>query len=342
MDDLGIARARRAHDLLTDALADTPAPVPDDRHAKAQAFSELALCVAKGFEPEGIRAEIEASGNTLVRKAAAGGFGLSDGTGWLNSDLAALAAAYVQSIAELSLLDAMAKYATVLPTAARKVLIASDAVAHVTPESLPKPIVRPTMSVGDAEPLKAAGIVVASLELLRTGGEAARQMFERELRESVVRACNEAVLLELTDSNTIPVLGSGDALANLRAGIRAAGPSNGFVIAASTADVQDLATRHEAGPTFTVRGVEFRPGVHVIALDGIHDMHVIPASRVALRDWGLVLRSAEHADVILRTNPEDEGTVSCLWQSNMSAILAERMFLLGGDAQMVVVEAGSP
>ena len=195
------------------------------------------------------------------------------------------------------------------------------------------------LGLNDVETKKAAAIIVLTSELARaTGG---RALFESELRKAVTRAINQSVLAQLTDADTIEIAGGADTLANLRAGLQAAGPSEGYVVAASTDDVLDLATRIENRGGMGVRGGTFVPGVEVVAIDGTTGMSIIPASHISVRDGGLQVRSAEHATVFMSDTPTSPAEMVSLFQTNSLGLLAERDFFLAHSAPMVIVGGGS-
>jgi hypothetical protein len=166
-------------------------------------------------------------------------------------------------------------------------------------------------------------------------------LFENELRKAVTRAINLSVLAQLTDSDTVSIPGTGDALADLRAGLYMAGPSTGYVVAAPSADVLDLSLRVENRAGMGVRGGTFVPGVEIVAMDSITGIYVIPASHVSVRDGGLQVRSAEHAVVNMADTPASPSQMVSLFQTNSLGLLAERDFSLAHSAPMVIVGEGS-
>jgi hypothetical protein len=319
-----LARAKGAIEMLSASVGDTA-------RASAKAFTELAFATLT-HESHQIAATHP---NEIVRRAAA--HVISEG--WSTGDAAALAAAFVASIAELSLLDQIAKYARVLPIGQRRALIASGTATAtgVVAEGAPKVVRRLALSFGDVEPTKVASIVVLTNELAMAAGGAGQRLFEQELAASISAAANKAVLDLLTDSNTIEVAGTGDPLADLRAGLRAAGPSAGYVVAAPAGDVADLATSVANRGGMGVRGGTFVPGVEIVAMDDLSGMHIITASRLAMFDAGLEIRSAGHADVNMADSPSAPSAVVSLWQTGSVGLIAERGFHLAGDATLVVV-----
>lgn len=332
MDPLDLAcvnRARTALNLIADSRTGQ----------QAKAFLDIAFSMLGSQNTAHAVEALKRHPDDLVQKAAA--HAMADDL-WTQDDGAALAAAFLASIAEGSLLDQIAKYASVLSLSSRKVLVASGAVGDVVAEGDPKVVRRLDLALGDIELTKAASIVVLTQELAKTVG--GRRLFETELVKAVTRASNQSLLAKLTDSNTIAVAGTGDPLTDLRAGLRAAGPSAGYVVAASAGDVADLATRAENRSGMSIRGGTFVPGVEVVAMDDLDAMHIIPASRLALWDGGLMLNSAGHATVDMADSPESPAQMVNLWQTNSIGLLAERSWHIAGDSTLVIVgeESSSP
>jgi len=325
LQQASLARAKAALDVLSSSAGAA------DR-ARAHAFIELGFTTLV-TPPHELPGALSQHANELVRKAAAH----ATDDGWSTGDAEALAASYVASIAELSLLDQIKRYAAVLPVGQRRALVASGSTASTVTEGELKVVRRLEQNFSDVEPAKAAAIIVLTHELVNAVGGAGMRLFERELAASISAATNRAVLDMLVDSNTIEVDATGDPLGDLRAGLQAAGPSMGYVVAAPAGDVADLATRVENRGGMGVRGGTFTPGIEVVAVDDLAGIHVIPASRLALFDAGLELRSARHASVNMADSPTGPSTVVSLWQSGSLGILAERAFHLAGGAEIAVV-----
>jgi hypothetical protein len=284
---------------------------------------------------EGLR-HLQSHANSLIAKAAAST--IVPGDLWHDADAQALAAAFVASIAEQSLVDAIAKFARPIPAnVGHHVLLATGWSAGGVDEGAPKVVRQQGLTDGDTLPLKAAAIVVLSSELAQAASDAGRTLFERELRAAVIRGGNSAVIDFLVDSGTTSIAGSGDALAKVRAGLAAAGPSDGYVVAASAGVVADLATRVENRGGMGIRGGTFVPGLEVIAHDDLTGIVVIPASRLAIADYGLRVAPSGHASVDMRDSPTAPAQLTSLFQTNSVALLGERLFRIGGDTTGVVV-----
>ncbi|WP_332747552.1 hypothetical protein [Hydrogenophaga sp.] len=325
-------RARAALDMLMNEGA-TP---PTER--KAAAFTTIARrLLSAGRNDVGIAALKAHEPSELVQKAVAQVLDADEL--WSGPLAQQLAAAYIASVAEQSIFDQLKVYARVLPPRMRQVMIATAAVGNVVSEGAPKPVRDLTLNLGDVDFLKAVGIVVMSKELASaTGGEGAA-LFEQELQKATVRALNRSVLTAFIDSGTSVIAAGTDPLASLRAGLQAAGPSEGFVVAMSAGDAAWLATSEANRGGMGVRGGEFVRGVHIVVMDDHTGMTIIPASRVGIYDGGLSVRSTDQADVDMRDTPESPGAKTSLWQTNSAAIIVERQWqLVSGGAEAVTVE----
>lgn len=332
MDALELVAIDRAHAALSLVIGNRDA----DHRAQAKAFQELAWVMLRAERGTAFAA-LKACDNHLVQKAAAHAYSDAEWEG----DAAALAASYLASVAEFSILDQIKKFASVLPTQARRVMVAVGATGDEVAEGFPKAIRKLQLTTGDAEPTKAVSIIVLTKELALATGDAGRRLFERELEQAVVRASNASVLAALENSSTIAVPGTDDPLVDLRAGLRAAGPSEGYIIAAASGDVADLATSEANRGGMGVRGGTFVPGVEIVAVDDLTGMIIVPASRLALWDSGLQVRSAEHASVDMANTPASPAEMVNLWQTNSLGLIAERHWHLAQATEIVVVGGGS-
>lgn len=329
--DLQLAYLHRARAALDMAAADAGPSV----QTRAAAFTEAAFVLMRTKDLNSALPVLQAHRNPMVSDVAkAAGHMLGDWEG----DAATLAASYIASIAEDSLLDRIMRYARVLPIGLGSILIASGATAGTVDEGAPKAVKHLVLNQeAESAAIKAAAIVVLSKELMGATGATGMRLFEQELRSAVTRAINAAVLTNLLSTSVEVVTGTGDALVDLRAGLKAAGPSTGYVVAVPTAAAVDLATRTENRSGMGVRGGEFVPGVEVVAVDGQTTMTVIPASALAVHDFGLKVRGAGHASVDMADSPSSPAEQVSLWQTNSYGLLAERGFLFAGDPQIATV-----
>lgn len=328
LEQASIQRAQAALNIATQQAG---------AEAKRRAFVKmgLALLQASNGTDAAARLRLLSADDKLIEKSIS--HDLADPV-WGEGGAGQLAAAYVASVAEHSLLDSIKKFARVLPTASTgRVLIASGAVGDLVTEGDPVPVRNLSLNADGLESTRSAALVVLSQELVRQGGDAAVALFEAELAAAVGRASNGAVLDQLIGSSTETVQGSGDPLGDLRAGLKAAGPSHGFVIAAPAGAVADLATRAENRGGMSVRGGTFVPGVEVVAVDDLDYTAVIPGSRMALWDGGLRLRAAEHATIAMMDSSGAPAEMVSLWQEGLFGLAIERSWHLGGDVSGVVI-----
>lgn len=337
MDALEYAALNRARTAL-DTMADSF--VGRNQRQQAKAFVDLALMTIQHDNNDNLLTALKQHGNPLVRKAVAESTLIWSDL-WGDGNVADMASAFLATIAEQSILDQIKKYARILPRNVPRIMIASDAVGDLVAEGDPKPVKNLTATTADAGYSKSAAIIVMTQELARAGGPELRRLFEVELEQTVARATNKAVLAALINSNTATIPGTGDPLADLRAGLRAAEPSYGYVVAAPRVDVADLATRVENRGGMGVRGGTFIPGVEVVAIDDATDMQSIPASRIAMLDAGVQVRTAEHASLDMRDTPQSPAQMVSLWQTNCLGLLIERSWDIAQGAEVVVVESGS-
>lgn len=327
MDPINLVHVDRARKSL-DVVASSAG-----QQERARAFVDAARTILRAGNSDPLQA-LRSSRNPLVAKAAAhlaldADFDAASGE---------MADAYLESISELSIIDMLKRYGSALPAATGRVVIASDAVGDVVAEGELKPVKRLSLSQSSPAPVKSTAMLVMSDELASATDGKAEALFEHELRAAVARASNASILAALAGSSPTTVTGTGDPLTDLRLGLGAAAPSSGYVVAMPSGAVAALATTIEAGPAFTVRGGEFRPGIHVVAVDGVDDVTVIPASRVALWDSGLSLRSARHANVDLRDTIEGQPVHTSLWQENLLGLLVERSWSLAQADGVIIVE----
>ncbi|HHA2422744.1 TPA: hypothetical protein ACOD9U_000530 [Stenotrophomonas maltophilia] len=326
MQYAALSRARTALDLMVAGETDS---------TRAKAFTDIAFAMMVNNKAN-IGNALRNHASPLVQKAAA--HALSDDV-WTNADAAALAAAYIGSIAEGSLLDQIVRYGNRLPLNLPHVMVGSGFSGDVIAEGDPKVVKHMNLGLSNVTTRKAAAIIVLTNELIRAAG--GRALFEEELRKAVTRAINVSVIDQLTDSNTLTIPSAGDELEDLRRGLEVAETSEGYVVAAPSPKVLNLSLRLENRGGMGVRGGTFVPGVEIVAMDGISGIHVIPASQVSVLDCGLQVRGAEHATVNMAESPTSPSELVSLWQTNSTGLLAERNFFISHAASMVIVGGGS-
>lgn len=322
----------RAQSALS-ALTETATPT----ETKAQAFIEIAATLARHQQPQTALNVLQKHGNELVAKAAAHVIDINGIFAGPQAQI--LAENYVASIAQYSLLDQLLRYAKVIPPNMRKVLIGGASVGNSVTEGAPKPTLSLSLNLSDVDPIKSTALIVLSNELARHTSEAGRRMFEAELERAITRAVNSAVLAAFLDSGSTVVAAGADPLASLRAGLQAAIPSSGYVCAVSTGAANYLATCTENWG-MTPRGGQFAPGIDVVAVDDMSGMRIFPASNFALWDGGLQIKSSGEAAIDLRTSPTAPYEPTSLFQTDCTAILAERFWNIAGDTSGVVTVEG--
>lgn len=295
---------------------------------KAKAFTRGAFVMARTGDLETLANQLENHGDEIVRKASAG---VTDT--WGDGPVAELAAAYVATYADSSVLDSIARYAMPIPERLNRATIATGATANIVGEGELKATTTLDVSLAPDVQTKVVALAVLSNEVAHLGGDAAVQLFEAELTRALLREVNAAVLGLVVDTSAIIVPATGDWIADLRAGLAAAPASHGFVVAAAPGAVAALVTSGLNRAGAGIAGGELLPGLAVVPVEGATGLTIIPASRHAIRDHGLVIRQARHATV------EINGASVSLWQSNLRGVLAERAFdLVVGPDPVVIVQ----
>lgn len=338
MDSLQQAQIFRGLGLIQSASGDLP-----NRRKAAAGFLEVAKEIMLETDPRRQRAAVEslsASDNPFVSKAATAARNYGEELNGADGPLRAMADAWIASIPEQSALDVIARFGIVLPPGTRRVTLAAGDVADQTAEGFPIAVRRPGLSGGDVAMTKSTALTVMTKEFALTGGDAVLALIDKEMGASITRAVNRGVAEHFTDSNAITTPTTGDVLGDLRTGLQAAGPSQGYVVIAAAGLVADLACRADAGPNFGIRGGEFKRGVWVCAIDDdSQPLLIIPASRCAVYDAGLEVRPAGHASVQMSDSPTGAAAEMVnLFQTGSVAVLAERQWHIGGDAVAVIVE----
>lgn len=308
-----------------------------DHRAQAKSFVELARIIAGAKSADEVPGFLRHSKNELVAKAAAH---TTLNEIWADPEAQLLAASFIGSVAEPDLLSAIGKYARVVSPGFGRALIATGATGDTKAEGAPRVVKNLDLNVGLHDGMhQSSATIVVSQELLRATGEAGRSMFEQELVKALIRACNDAVIASLTDTSTITATAGADPLASLRAGIRAAGASSGYVIAMDAGDCGWLATHEANRGGMGVRGGTFVPGVEVVAIDDLSAMYVLPASRLAVFTGGIEMHPAGHASVNMADSPTSPSQLVSLWQANCVGLMVSRFWRLDGDDNGIVTVA---
>ncbi|WP_374328686.1 hypothetical protein [Azonexus sp.] len=253
------------------------------------------------------------------------------------AEVKAMVDAYLETLAETCLLDALALFVPTLNVSTRNAMLASGSAGSATEGGM-KIVTKPTLTRTDAEPSKAAAIVAMSKEFLTLGGDAALGMVKTEMSTAISKTVNQMLVAQLIDSNTVAIPASGDAVADLKAGIAAAGGAAGYVIAAASGVAAALALSVENRGGMGVRGGAFTTDVHVVATDEVDGMMVIPCRDLAIFDSKLELHPSGEAAIEMSDSPTGDGTLVSLFQTGSVGLLAERSWHIGGDAVAVIVE----
>ena len=245
--------------------------------------------------------------------------------------------AYLETLAETCLLDALAPLVPVLPAGSRNALLASGSAGGATEGGL-KIVTKPTLTRTDAEPSKAAAVVAMSKEFLMTGGDQAKKMVKTEMSTALSKTVNRMLLDDLIDSNTVTLPPSGDAVADLKAALAAAGGAAAYVVATPFSVAAALALSVENRGGMGVRGGAFTSDVHVVATDEIDGMLIIPCRDMAIFDNKMELHPSGEAAIEMSDSPTGDGTLVSLWQTGAVGLLVERSWHLAGKPACVLVE----
>lgn len=338
MDPVEYSAAVRAREKTLDAAAawdlvfksDHENEQRDSAEKEAQAFVQLTQCIAKAGPNGNLAAILEAHQNPILRKAAASIIGDDVFDGPLTP---LLASSYVASISEFLILEQLLRYGVTLPPNLPQILVATGFSAGTVDEANPKAVRTLPLGLATATVHKAAALVVLSRELANATGTA---LFESELTKAIIRGLNEAALAALSSTSMTALATTGDFLQDLRLAVSRSEPSEAYVIAVSTAAGNDLALRLENRGA-TVRGGEFARSVQLVTCDSLQGILCIPASRVAIEDSGLTVKSSGEATVDLADTPSSPSEQTSLFQTNSVALLCERRFRLATDCELVSV-----
>jgi hypothetical protein len=306
-------------------------------YADAYLFPGIVRAIGRHEHDEPALADIKrlTAGVNNLTKAVSDAVMLEDF--WRSPGGIDLTNSWLASIGQFSVLDLVKQFAVPIPENVGSLLVASGAAANVTAEGYPKAVTRLTLTPNSGQRIKIAAILVFSAELNRASGAAAHRLLKHELTQAVVAQFNSSILAGLT---TTGVAATGSALGDLKAGIAAAADSYHYVVAAARDVVRELAFSSEGriGP----EGGEFLPGVWIVPVDDDGDssgktMTVIPADRMGVVDWPLVVRNSSQADVMMSDTPTSPGQMTSLWQTNCHGILVEREYRLVQQANAVEV-----
>lgn len=313
----------------------------EQEYGASRSFIRVCRAIGSAHNPNNVRnalAEIDDSVSGLVERFTKAVVpGQSIDSAWDTFAGRDLADAYVASIAEQSLFDLVARYATPIPPELPRVMVASGSSADEVAEGAPIAVSRVGLALKDPTVKKCAALLVYSDELDQaTGGQAAR-LFENELRTAVLAAFNRAVLANLV---TTAASATGTAKGDLQAGLQSATSSKGYIVAATPSATRELAL--DADGRMAIDGGEYLPGVHVVsAVDedssGAGAMYVIPASRVALTDYGIAVQNARDATIAMSDSPSSPAQLTSLYQTDSRAIRVVRRYRMASAENAIKV-----
>lgn len=246
---------------------------------------------------------------------------------------------FLGNIKNRNLLDALAQHAINQPDGVRALVLASGTIAGPVAEGEATPVTRSTLQGASLERHQVAALTVVSKSLLAAPGDRAQDLIQHQLESAVIDASNEAVIGAL---NSTTVNGTGDPVADLEAGLAAVADSAVYVVAAAPSVARQLAVA-SAG-RMGVAGGEFVPGVHVLPVDGVENIVIIPADRVVIDAGEFELKTSESATVEMRDDPTSASTAPAaaetvsMFQTNSVAVIAAREFGIYAAADAVEVK----
>lgn len=333
MDSLQAAMIFRAQSALQAAVSDLP-----NRRKAADAFLEIAKEIMIQPRAGMTRTAFESLAgheNPYVAKAV-GAISYREEI-FETAEVRSMVDAYLETLAETCILDALAMSVPTFSGSTRNAMLASGSAGSAAEGGM-KIVTKPTLTRTDVEPSKAAAAVAMSKEFVLLGGDAARGMVETEMSTALSKTVNQMLVAQLVDSNTVTIPASGDAVADLKAGIAAAGGAAAYVVAASSGVAAALALSVENRGGMGVRGGAFTSDVHVVATDEVDGLMVVPCRDVAIFDNKLELRPSGEASVEMSDSPTGDGTLVSLWQTGAVGLLVERSWHLAGKPTVVLVE----
>lgn len=276
--------------------------------------------------------ELDRAGQELHRAAL-----VTRPTGFDDDSLSALFQRLLAQNSASSILDALLSVgATTMPSGSLPSLVASVFTGTpITQDGQRIPAHSITMNTAGGTILSAAGIVVASKSLLRRGGEAAEVALAGELLKAVSHSANAVIIGALT--SVTPVPRAFDPVSDLNAGLEAAGETDGVVVAASYGVVRQLAvsTANRSGNCGAAGGL-LAPGIIAVPVRGLDSMLILPASRIAVRDDGVVADRSLDANIDLSDALDGSG-IAATFQQNLTALRGVREFSIAQAAPIIQV-----
>lgn len=259
--------------------------------------------------------------NTL-RKAAV--TAVDWGDLWTSASGQALADEFLASLAPISILDAVAKYAATVPRI-KVAYIASGASADLHSEGMPIATSKIKLAADTLVERTPVAIVVLNDDLM-VGGQAVMTLVENEVRRTIADATNAAFLAAI---NPGTATAGTNAIESLYAGLDALTDSNRIVVAADYDTARELRT--DASIDLAAGNIE------VVPVSGLTAMYVLAADRIVLDPGALNIATSQEASLQMDDAPQNTaGKLVSLWQQNMTGLKVGRHFRVRPDSNAAV------
>jgi hypothetical protein len=205
------------------------------------------------------------------------------------------------------------------------------AASSIVTEGAAKPVASLEFGGDEAlSPLKAASILVVSVDLVRLGGALADALIDAELRKGVARATDDKFVGDLIAATT-PTSSSGEFLYDLQTLLTAINGDSAsrYFVVMEPANAKRLAlmpsvSGPRAYPELSVNGGAVG-GVQVVVSDQLSAGQVLAfdATQIAADPGVVALDASNHGTIDMAGG--NSPTLS-LWQKNCRALRAERLF----------------
>ena len=232
-----------------------------------------------------------------------------------------LADAFLLSIRDASVLDAVSRFAVAVDPRQTTAQILSGASADVVAEGAPKVATAVSLNPQSLTRKKIAAIVALTTELARL--PEAQRMIQAQLRTQVSHAANVAFLAALTATSATA---GTTAPATVSAALDALEDTAYAVIAAPGGFVRRLAV--ESDGRVGITGGMLFPGCQIVATSAAGtNLYAVAADRIVLHAEPLQMIPASEATLQLSDAPSGGAQeLVSLWQNNLRAVLVEREF----------------
>ena len=314
-------------------------------NAKAMEFCQVAKCIAlgKGQSRNAIMAaqkgatteRIVEAVKTVVTPGSTG-----DGTWAAPLAYQELADAFATSLRYFGVFDAALPFAKEVPLNTQVAVTTLGATAASVGEGQLKPISKLSLAATALAPRKVVAIVVASDELIRTGGDRASRLFQQEM-QSAVAAETDAKFLFVISASVSPISSQGSNafgiaadMAALLGGLNLGSQSKVF-IAMNPNDVKHMAVQiasngERAFPTVGIGGGDYA-GAIIIPTDALSGQIVaFDAGQIAAASEGIELDFSNHLAIQMDSQPDSPPSASTpatsFWQNNLTGLRCTRYF----------------